>query len=247
MTQNHDDTDAMLNEMMARGRDAQNIAVRTREEQVGAIANEWIDTGMGRDMAYKWSKQMILEAEARGAAEERRKVVGYLFHNPDTGTEYLPYHPVESGECLDAENIRQAMGAELLSELQSAWESWAEDRSEKEVLSANVSGIDVDAVIRNVSELPDRTSPDDQPDLLMVTADELRLILSEAQPANVAAMEARVKELEAENEKFRNAMSKIAAYVGGFASPNCSVDFMTSAIPEEVRLSFAALNREGGE
>lgn len=65
-------------------------------------------------------------------------------------------------------------------------------------------------------------------------------------PANVAAMEARVKDLEAENGKFRNAMSKIAAHVGGFASPNCSVDFMTSAIPEEVRLSFAALTREGG-
>lgn len=56
---------------------------------------------------------------------------------------------------------------------------------------ANVAGIDVDAVIRNVSELPDRTSPDDKPDLLTVSTDELRQILSDAQPANVAALEAQ--------------------------------------------------------
>ncbi|WP_148201772.1 hypothetical protein [Gluconobacter oxydans] len=65
-------------------------------------------------------------------------------------------------------------------------------------------------------------------------------------PANVAALEAMVKVLEDENEKFRNAMSAIATHVGGFASPNCSVDFMTSAIPEDVRLSFTALTRDGG-
>jgi hypothetical protein len=35
----------------------------------------------------------------------------------------------------------------------------------------------VDAIIRDVCELPDRASPDDRPDMLMVTADELHTIL----------------------------------------------------------------------
>ena len=35
----------------------------------------------------------------------------------------------------------------------------------------------LDDVIRDVSELPDRTSPARRPDLMVVTADELRAIL----------------------------------------------------------------------
>lgn len=35
----------------------------------------------------------------------------------------------------------------------------------------------VNGVIRDVAELPDRTSPDDWPEAMLVTADELRAIL----------------------------------------------------------------------
>ncbi len=35
----------------------------------------------------------------------------------------------------------------------------------------------VNAVLRDVAELPDRTSPDDEPDMMLVTADELKVIL----------------------------------------------------------------------
>lgn len=35
----------------------------------------------------------------------------------------------------------------------------------------------ISGVIRDVAELPDRTSPDDWPDAMLVTADELRAIL----------------------------------------------------------------------
>ena len=35
----------------------------------------------------------------------------------------------------------------------------------------------IDGVIRDVAELPDRTSPADWPDAMLVTADELRSIL----------------------------------------------------------------------
>lgn len=51
----------------------QNKPVRSRDEQIGAIANDWIAEGMGPDIAHERSAQMILEAEARGAAEQRRK------------------------------------------------------------------------------------------------------------------------------------------------------------------------------
>jgi hypothetical protein len=33
------------------------------------------------------------------------------------------------------------------------------------------------SVIGDVAELPDRTSPDDEPDMMLVTADELKTIL----------------------------------------------------------------------
>lgn len=35
-------------------------------------------------------------------------------------------------------------------------------------------------IVRNVAELPDRTSPDDQPEMLMVTADELTALITQA-------------------------------------------------------------------
>ncbi len=35
----------------------------------------------------------------------------------------------------------------------------------------------VNSVLRDVAELPDRTSPDDEPDMMLVTADELKAIL----------------------------------------------------------------------
>lgn len=41
----------------------------------------------------------------------------------------------------------------------------------------------IDDIIRDVAELPDRTSPEDWPDAMLVTADELRVILSAHLPA----------------------------------------------------------------
>jgi hypothetical protein len=34
-----------------------------------------------------------------------------------------------------------------------------------------------DAIIRDVADLPDRTSPDDQPEMMMVSGEELQMIL----------------------------------------------------------------------
>ena len=38
----------------------------------------------------------------------------------------------------------------------------------------------IDTIIREVAELPDRTSPSDQPDMMLVTGDELRTIITNA-------------------------------------------------------------------
>lgn len=46
----------------------------------------------------------------------------------------------------------------------------------------------IDDVLRDVAELPDRSSPEDEPDMMLVTADELRLIIEQhAPPAATAA------------------------------------------------------------
>lgn len=49
------------------------------------------------------------------------EMIGWLFFNPDTGTEFSPSHPVDSGECPDAEQVREATAANLLAELTDAW------------------------------------------------------------------------------------------------------------------------------
>ena len=36
----------------------------------------------------------------------------------------------------------------------------------------------IDLIVRDICELPDRTSPEDQPDMLLVTEEELRIILA---------------------------------------------------------------------
>ena len=37
---------------------------------------------------------------------------GYVFDSPDSGEEYSPNHPIKSGECPDAENVRPATAQE---------------------------------------------------------------------------------------------------------------------------------------
>jgi hypothetical protein len=56
--------------------------------------------------------------------------IGWLFDNPDTGTEFSENHPVRSGECEDAKNIRPATAEALKEELLAAWSGWAEARGD---------------------------------------------------------------------------------------------------------------------
>lgn len=52
-----------------------------------------------------------------------------------------------------------------------------------------------DRIVLRVAELPDRTSPDDWPEAMLVTADELRAIVSEEAPAAGADLRQRLHEL----------------------------------------------------
>ncbi|MBS1040980.1 hypothetical protein JK203_08970 [Gluconobacter cerinus] len=51
-------------------------------------------------------------------------------------------------------------------------------------------------------------------------------------------------EMRRENALLRTAMSTVASYTRGYAKPTCSVDFLSSAVPEEVRIRIAALEAE---
>lgn len=70
---------------------------------------------------------------------------GYLFHNPDTGTEYSENDPIESGEVSDAENIREATLDELKSELFDAWKALEEATLEKETLAKKLISLEEEA------------------------------------------------------------------------------------------------------
>lgn len=57
--------------------------------------------------------------------------LGYLYHNPDTGREWAPSHPIESGEVPDAEDVCPATLKALHAELMQAWEMLAEERANR--------------------------------------------------------------------------------------------------------------------
>lgn len=66
----------------------------------------------------------IMPEEASQGAGEPAK--GWLYHCPDTGTEWSDNHPLESGEVSDAEDVRPATLDALHAELMAAWEVLAE-------------------------------------------------------------------------------------------------------------------------
>lgn len=82
----------------------------------------------------------------RSQLDEARAPVGYLYHNPDTGTEFSEIHPVESGECDDATDVRPATAEALLNELREAWR--AREDVESDYLRRHKDAADRADVIR---------------------------------------------------------------------------------------------------
>jgi hypothetical protein len=61
-------------------------------------------------------------------------------------------------------------------------------------------------IVRDVAELPDRTSPEDQPDMMLVTADELRSIVCAALTRVPPAADAYVLMPRVPTEKMLSAL-----------------------------------------
>jgi hypothetical protein len=59
---------------------------------------------------------------------DRPRLPRWLYYNPDTGTEMSADHPVQSGECPDAEDIRPATKENLAKALREAWKMLEEAR-----------------------------------------------------------------------------------------------------------------------
>lgn len=72
------------------------------------------------DPAFDPDKHALIQ-QIDAALSGTSRSLGYLYFNPDTGTEFSENHPIESGECNDAENIREATAEALRDELLDAW------------------------------------------------------------------------------------------------------------------------------
>lgn len=78
-----------------------------------------------------YSRIAIDAALNRALSDAPAQPIGWLFHNPDTGTEFSEGHPVESGECDDAENIRPATAEVLRDELLESWRTAQDEREHR--------------------------------------------------------------------------------------------------------------------
>lgn len=65
-----------------------------------------------------------------GPAQVGEPYEGWFYHNPDTGYEWSPSHPVESGEVEDATDIRPATARELKDALLQAWSDLEDARDD---------------------------------------------------------------------------------------------------------------------
>lgn len=68
-------------------------------------------------------------------------------------------------------------------------------------------------VLRDIAELPDRTSPNDAPDMLIATHDELETILRTAASALIAARDAEIAELRARMETVERETGEACARI----------------------------------
>jgi Lar family restriction alleviation protein len=95
----------------------------------------------------------IAQWNTRAASPAAPSQLGWLYENPDTGTEWSDQHPVESGEVDGAQNVRPATLQNLKDELLEAWRGWDEARAALSTLSSQ-------AAARQMTAPPDRSEPE---------------------------------------------------------------------------------------
>ncbi|GEM_PF-5071780 len=64
---------------------------------------------------------------------------GWLYRNPDTGTEWAEQHPIVSGEVPDATEVRAATATAFQNELIPAWEDLAKETSRRKALEIQLA------------------------------------------------------------------------------------------------------------
>ncbi len=120
---------------------------------------------------------------------------GWLFFNPDTGTELSENHPVRSGECDDAEDIRPATKRALRDELVSAWRALAE--AERDVTQARDQSAGWRA---NADQWKARASDAEHRVVTLEAAAQVRA----GQDGEVERLRKRVAELEDDVRSYSN-------------------------------------------
>ena len=139
---------------------------------------------------------LTTEPRATPQADEVTEADGWLFTNPDTGTEWAPQHPVESGEVPDAEDIRPATASILREELREAWMTASRRYQElteqkRIILQTSAALVDHNDALRSAYQVAERGGVDTNWDGL---AQNLKAILNKGHAASnqaCAAMQAR--------------------------------------------------------
>ena len=83
------------------------------EEECGVEGYRALDEGYAIEA---WNRRVNASSSPTLPNADELEVVadgsGWVFWNPDSGEEYYPDHPVESGVCEDAERIRRSTSQE---------------------------------------------------------------------------------------------------------------------------------------
>ncbi|GLK78074.1 hypothetical protein GCM10008171_33280 [Methylopila jiangsuensis] len=88
------------------------------------LANEIHDVLKKHLETYEEAKELIENVNSRVISKNKETYegsLGWLYHSPDSGTEWSDQHPVSSGEVPDALEIRPATAQNLRDELIRAW------------------------------------------------------------------------------------------------------------------------------
>lgn len=91
---------------------------------------------------------------------------------------------VDPSDCEEAvlQALEEASAPQWLcdgvTQIVSGWEQEARSDADEAADRAMENSQLVDAIVRDVCELPDRSSPEDQPDMMLVSVDELTGILT---------------------------------------------------------------------
>ncbi|BAT19783.1 hypothetical protein [Asaia bogorensis] len=277
----------------------ENARFRTREAHRQHIAQAWQDEGMSHSLANAWADRELSEAEARGAAEQRRK------SEIEDEAENARFADADEESTLNALMRRHGINREEASEELNWWQerdkrfplNKAEQRRKDTEASANDTKEFVEAMDELLKAASDLLEDAYRETALPATEaehlQEMRFLEQEhfgkafaaiekakkrltapdeqkremiaaklTRPANVAALEARVKELEGVLKEAARALEQVTdGERGGYNARNGKfvclrmsdgerADIIHSEVTEDCERALVTVRaaiREGGE